>query len=350
MSAWRGLRGLGRLLLLLAAACWLPWRAAVAADCPPAPAPLDEAAQRALWRTAPDRGLLYRVDKDGRSSWLFGTLHVARPDWAVPGPQTRAALQAADRVALELDLTDPAVQRALLAVLRTPAGDPLPEALARRLDQAATGQCAGPELRALRPELQLVQLSLLQLRADGLDAAYGIDGFMAGLARGLGKRLVSLESAQQQARLLLQTDPAQRDAQLAEGLDELESGRGRRLGVRLAQAWAQADVDTLESYAQWCDCLDTPARRADMRRLLDDRNPAMAAQIDRMHRGGLRVFAAVGSLHLIGPQGLPALLRARGYTVQRLTPPHNAGEGARPPRPDPAPAAAPSSANQETPS
>jgi len=29
------------------------------------------------------------------------------------------------------------------------------------------------------------------------------------------------------------------------------------------------------------------------------------------------VFAAVGSLHMIGPKGLPALLRQRGYRVEQ---------------------------------
>ncbi|MGE8202818.1 MAG: TraB/GumN family protein, partial [Variovorax sp.] len=37
--------------------------------------------------------------------------------------------------------------------------------------------------------------------------------------------------------------------------------------------------------------------------------------IERLHFGGKRVFAAVGALHMIGPQGLPALMAARGFTV-----------------------------------
>jgi len=39
--------------------------------------------------------------------------------------------------------------------------------------------------------------------------------------------------------------------------------------------------------------------------------------------GGKQVFAAVGSLHMIGPMGLPALMAQRGYRVERVefTPP-----------------------------
>ena len=55
-----------------------------------------------------------------------------------------------------------------------------------------------------------------------------------------------------------------------------------------------------------------------MKRLLDDRNPALAERIDALHAGGAPVFAAVGSLHMTGPLGLPALLAQRGFTVERV--------------------------------
>ena len=58
-----------------------------------------------------------------------------------------------------------------------------------------------------------------------------------------------------------------------------------------------------------------------MRRLLDERNGPMAERLDALHREGKgKLFAAVGTLHMIGPQGLPALLRERGFTVERVSP------------------------------
>jgi hypothetical protein len=56
-----------------------------------------------------------------------------------------------------------------------------------------------------------------------------------------------------------------------------------------------------------------------MRRLLNDRNGPMADKIARLHRGQGGLFVAVGSLHMVGPQGLPALLAARGFTVTRVS-------------------------------
>ena len=42
------------------------------------------------------------------------------------------------------------------------------------------------------------------------------------------------------------------------------------------------------------------------------------AQMAALISDARRAFAAAGSLHLIGPAGLPALLAARGFTVERV--------------------------------
>src|SRR5687767_2783013 len=77
--------------------------------CPPvAQAPTSEQLQAAQ-RDARDRGFLWRISKQGRSSYLFGTLHLGRMPWVFAGPRLREALANTDTLALEIDLTDPAV-------------------------------------------------------------------------------------------------------------------------------------------------------------------------------------------------------------------------------------------------
>jgi uncharacterized protein YbaP (TraB family) len=168
--------------------------------------------------------------------------------------------------------------------------------------------------------LQIATLSALAGRRDGIDPAYGIDLYLAGLAHAAKKDTVSLETPELQLDTL-DSDPDTPLAALIEsGLEELESGRARPLLNRLVRIWAEADDAELGRYESWCDCLKTEADRRAMRRMLDDRNPALAAGIDALHAGGKRVFAAVGSLHMIGPRGLPALLAKRGYQVERIEP------------------------------
>ena len=47
----------------------------------------------------------------------------------------------------------------------------------------------------------------------------------------------------------------------------------------------------------------------------------MAERIEALHGEGKRVLVAVGALHMTGEQGLPRLMAARGFTVERLVPP-----------------------------
>jgi len=69
-------RVLGACLLGLSA-----WTAAAENECPPEPKPLSPEMLSAAQRQARDRGFLWRVSKDGHSSYLYGTLHVGREAW-----------------------------------------------------------------------------------------------------------------------------------------------------------------------------------------------------------------------------------------------------------------------------
>lgn len=292
-----------------------------AADCPPPPAPLDEAALRQGMQQARDHGFLWRIEKDGLNSWLYGTIHVARRDWVFPGPALMQALQQADQVALELDVLDPdLMQRLQAGMVARPSAPALPPELARRLAAQGQAACLGDALAAMRPEMQAMTLVSLVGRRQGLEPAYGIDAFLAGMARGMRKPAISLESPEEQLALLLSDNPEQARQMVAEMLDELEGGTALKVLQRMAQDWADSRLDDLAAYPQWCDCLNTDEQRRFNRRLLDERNLAMVARIAALHASGQRTLVAVGALHMIGPQGLPALLQAQGFKVLRVLP------------------------------
>jgi hypothetical protein len=127
---------------------------------------------------------------------------------------------------------------------------------------------------------------------------------------------------------LLQPRRAAMEELVRSSLDEMDRGEDRRTLRRLAQAWAEGRLDELETYPQWCECVNTPLEKAMMRRLLNDRNGPMADKIARLHRGEGALRGRGQPAHG-GPQGLPALLAARGFTVTRVR------------WPSPAPAAVP---------
>lgn len=310
----------GRAALAGAVAVLLPL-AAQAADaasaCPPASVPLTAESLNAGIRSAKDHGFLWRVTKNGRSSYLYGTIHAARAEWMFPGPVTLDALRASDTLALELDVLDPDVQRRRQ---RLPLlGDARREAaLASRIERQLKAECADVETFAkLAPEFQIASLSVMAARRDGLDPANAIDLVLAVLAREFGKPVASLETPELQMQALQMPSQAETIDLVTSGLDDLESGRTRPMLNRIAKVWTDGNYAELSRFESWCNCVDTATERAAMKRLLDDRNPLLAASIDNLHSGGTRVFAAVGSLHMIGPKGLPALLRQRGYRVEQ---------------------------------
>ena len=315
-------RSLARWLAVLLAGCALALAAAaqsgVTVDCPPQAQALTPEEVQLGVGNAKDRGFLWRISRDGRVSYLYGTLHVAKPAWVFPGPLTAQALRASDTVALELDKLDADIQRELVAAMAADPDERLPEAMQARLDAQLREACLPPEAMAkLAPAIQLAALSTLVARRDGLDPSYAIDGFLAGIARSLGKRVVSLESPALQVTLL-KGDPKTALRELDQGLEELENGSARPKALRIAQVWADGRSEELQRYEQWCDCIKDDADRAALKRLLDDRNPGLADRIDALHASGARVFAAVGSLHMTGPAALPTLMARRGYAVEQV--------------------------------
>lgn len=289
------------------------------AACPPvAGQPTPEMAQTAMGN-ARDHGYLWRISKDKRTSYLYGTIHVAKLDWVFPGPNVMQAIRASDTVALELDMLDADIRGRMLKKMKMLRNTVLPEPLAKRVRQQADAMCIPYDSIAnLSPELQVTTLSMMVGRWEGLDASYGIDSVLAGIGHGAQMHVVSLETPEAQLDMLQMQNPQETVEFVQDNLDELETGRARTMLKRIADDWARADYEEMMHFDEWCECLKTENEREVMRRLLDGRNPAMADRVDALHKSGKQVFVAVGSLHMFGATGLPALMAKRGYRVERV--------------------------------
>ena len=82
---------------------------------------------------------------------------------------------------------------------------------------------------------------------------------------------------------------------------------------RVLEEWLAGDQAALSK-----DALDPLAKTSpDMyRRLVTDRNRRWAARLSERLQGDGVIVAVVGAGHLIGPGGVPALLRDRGFSVE----------------------------------
>jgi uncharacterized protein YbaP (TraB family) len=283
--------------------------AAHAATCPPPlPNPSDNGTPR-------DRGLLWKATRDGRALYLYGTLHVGKPQWKRLGPATAAALKASDTLALEVDPNDPDVLKAMNE-LRHPRE--VPPELQQRLSKAFERACMASEaLATLHPVLQATMLTMMEARWLGMDSGYAMEQVLIGAAKP-ARKLVALESALQQLQALVPAEDAEANSALDQSLQQLEDQSARRVLARLAVAWEEGNLAVLEAYEQWCECAGSEADRAYMRKLNDERNAGLAAGIEAQHKARKRVFAAVGALHMTGAQSLPKLLEQQGFKVERV--------------------------------
>jgi uncharacterized protein YbaP (TraB family) len=307
------------ILAALLTALSAPLLTQTAPTCPPEARPPSAAQIEDGVKNARDHGFLWRATRDGRTSYLYGTMHVGRMEWMFPGPEVLRAARASDIIALELDVLDPDIVARLQAGSAGKAGRALPDALNQRLRVQLRAACLPEELLStMAPEMVATTLTMLAARKEGLDPAYAVDGVYAVLARTLKKPVSSLETPELQLKLLLGGSAQESRAGVESALEELETGKAGPMLTRMAEVWAQGKLGEMEKYEEWCQCLETEDDRAMMRHMLDERNPGLAKSIDAIHTSGKTVFAAVGSLHMIGKLGLPALLRERGYAVERV--------------------------------
>jgi len=100
-------------------------------------------------------------------------------------------------------------------------------------------------------------------------------------------------------------------------METITGGSGKRSGepVDLTSAWLGGDVDGL--YGPTAAAFGKPGSEL-FNALLTNRNKRWAAQIEKLLATDKDVMVIVGAAHFGGSSGLPALLRKRGLTVERV--------------------------------
>ncbi|MBW8785137.1 MAG: TraB/GumN family protein [Novosphingobium sp.] len=273
------------------------------AACTPAPDP----ARPALWEvTAPN----------GAHAWLFGTIHALPRPATWRSPTLDRALAQADRLVVEVaDLrNDAATARTLSELAHTPGEPPL----SRRLPEALRPELARLEGRAgltdsATTDLETWAAALVLARAterdSGSDTGLGVDRALLSEA---GKPVVELEGARRQlGRFDSLPETAQRALLAAVVRD---AGHEKADAARLAAAWRNGDVEAIAHETDRGILADPTLREA----LYTARNREWTGAIAAMLAAREQPFVAVGAAHMAGPEGLPALLAARGYKVVRV--------------------------------
>jgi hypothetical protein len=235
-------------------------------------------------------------------------------------PALEAAFKDSDLLVEEVDLAemlDPMAQMNILTRGMLPSNQSLDKVLSPAtlaLVQKATGNLgtAGGPLMRFKPWMLAITLQGMELMKAGFDPALGLDQHFYDQAKADGTAVQGLETVEFQISRFDTMTMEQQDRMLAETLKELatETATVNKLG----DAWKVGDVPAIERIAL-ADLKSDPLM---YQRLLVERNKNWMPKIEALFARKGRALVVVGAAHLVGPDGLIAMLKAKGYTVEQL--------------------------------
>jgi uncharacterized protein YbaP (TraB family) len=299
---------------LLATATWaIAQTPAPDSSCPPPPLPLQERIAYINNAPAKNAGFLWRIDKNGRASWLYGTFHLNHIDYAKPGPRVMMSFRDSDVLAVELNLLEPQNPQASApsTTANPPPGVAFSAGQLERLRAAYKRDCIAVDPSTVPPALATSSLLVSQAQRVGLFIGFSPDIRLVQIAKRNGKPVVALENMAQHIAALTPTTPTEATSSFESTMASFDSGATQLQLKQLHQAWQQNDWSAMVKLEQ-----EMSASQPEFtNRILDERNVLMAQKIDAMHSEGKRVFVAVGSLHMAGKAALTQLMQDKGYTV-----------------------------------
>lgn len=288
------------------------------------------AAKRGGAAASPPVPLLWKVSDADNSLYLLGSFHLLKPGDYPLSTDVDAAFADAESVVFELspeEMNSPELarnmERAGQRDKRSSLNDDLSPATAERLARWSHAQRTA--LAALQLDAQALQqydawyagllISLIEMSKLGLDPELGLDQYFGDRANTAGKPTSGLEPAAAQIAFFDSMSRAEQVQFLEEALASSENGSQDTL--KLHDDWRKGDAEALWREMAADFRRDYPAlyRRVNVARN-DAWLPKLEARLKR--RGTDDALVVVGSLHLLGEDGLVEKLRAKGYTVERI--------------------------------
>ncbi|MFT4251349.1 MAG: TraB/GumN family protein [Caulobacter sp.] len=249
---------------------------------------------------------------------LFGSMHVLPKDLDWKPPALDAALAKADDLWFELPMDAAADVRmqalsgqyGLLPPGQTLTSRLKPRAAARLRKLADRLSVPMSELERLRPWMAEVRLTTAAFAQDRGLAEDGVERRLQAAAPPSAARR-AFETPDQQMALFAGASEADQIKTLNATIRQLEKDPGAYR--RLVAAWSKGDQKALERAVVGGMRKSSPAL---YRRFIVERNARWMDALQARLAGSGRTVVVVGAGHLLGPDGLPARLRALGYDVE----------------------------------
>jgi uncharacterized protein YbaP (TraB family) len=262
-----------------------------------------------------DKTFMWKAERGETRVYLAGSIHALRED-AYPLPQPiQSAFDEVEVLMFEIDVDD-----MTQAAIKMMAAGTLEEG--RTLEEVVGPETwfelkvhAGPLgldpafFSGMKPWMAALTLAAFELTKHGYLATAGLDTYLSQKADEAGKDRLALETAAFQVSLFADLTPEQSLEFLRHTLADLETVIPEM--ERLYLDWRSGKVEPLQELLLE-GFNEFPAV---FKRMVVDRNRAWMPKITELLDGDRDAMVVVGSMHLVGDEGLIALLRQQGYTV-----------------------------------
>ncbi|MBX7207552.1 MAG: TraB/GumN family protein [Verrucomicrobiaceae bacterium] len=255
----------------------------------------------------------------GGRLYLCGTIHILRQSDYPLAPAYDAAYADSQKLVFELPPADskgPELNSRMQQLAALPAGTSLESLVGQELTDAVTKWAGSHGLSAgaiskFQPWYLALLIAASEYSALGAQPDKGVDNHFEVRAAKDKKPGEGLETIDFQIGLFTRLSPERQKDLLKQTLTEVKTLPDEF--ARLITAWKDGDLDALHQMlyreaAQFPELMDL---------FLHDRNKAWAERLDASLKKGEHVMLLVGTGHFTGPQGLIALLKAKGYSVER---------------------------------
>jgi uncharacterized protein YbaP (TraB family) len=261
----------------------------------------------------------WRATGKGGVVYLVGSVHLLSKDFYPLNSALEAAYKDADLLVEEVDLAemlDPMSQMGFLTRGMLPSDTPLDKVISAAtyaLVAKRTADLGLPiePLRILKPWMVALMLVQMEWQKAGFDAELGLDKHFYDQAKAAGKAVQGLETADYQISRLDGMTMDQQEHLLAESLKDLDAEKANM--AKLVEGWRVGDAPEVERLVL-AELKQEPLL---YQRLLVERNRNWLPKIEALFARPGHALVVVGAAHLLGSDGLVAMLRAKGYTVEQ---------------------------------
>ena len=275
--------------------------------------------------------ILYKAtNESGAVVWLFGSIHVGKEEMYPLPDYVMDAFYAADSLAVECDITatdDDAMTEMLYSMMYldgTTIADHIPaELYTAAQDIFKENGDYHKNLDYCVPILWSNLIDSYLYDNVDYDSEMGVDLHLINLAKQEEKPLLEIESVQSQYAMLAGFSETLQTLLLQESVAGYGDPSAPASLDALANAWREGDEALLR------EMLSSDAAQApeEIREWVVEYETAMSTNRDLLMtdfaearlKAGESVFICVGAAHIVAENAIVDQLRARGYTVTRIT-------------------------------